>query len=107
MFSVFNRNNNKETIWAEDLDDMLDDIHLIDIREGYELLSGKVKTAQHIPMGNLLSTPECYLNKDEKYYIMCQSGMRSMRTVKALQEKGYNVVNVKGGMAAYKGRNRI
>lgn len=107
MFSIFNRNNNKEDILAGDLDQVLDTIHLIDIREDYELSSGKIKTAQHIPMGHLLSTPERYLNKDEQYYIMCQSGMRSMRTVKALQEKGYHVINVKGGMAAYKGKNRI
>ena len=106
MFSIFKRNN-EEVISVEELDLILDKIHLIDIREDYELRAGKIRTAQHIPMNQLLSSPEKYLKKDEAYYIMCQSGMRSMRTVKALQEKGCHVINVRGGMAAYKGRNKI
>lgn len=106
MFSIFKRNS-EEVISVAELDDLLEKIHLIDIREEYELIGGKIRTAKHIPMGKLLSNPEKYLKKDEKYYMMCQSGMRSMRTVKALQEKGYNVINVKGGMASYKGKNKI
>ena len=106
MFSIF-RNNNEGTISVEALDEVLDQIHLIDIREGYELSTGRIRTAQHIPMNALLSSPEKYLKKNETYYIMCQSGMRSTRTVKALGEKGYRVINVKGGMNAYKGNNKI
>lgn len=106
MFSIF-KNNNEEAISADKLDEVLDQIHLIDIREAHELSVGRIRTARHIPMNQLLSSPEKYLKKNEIYYIMCQSGMRSTRTVKALKEKGYHVVNVKGGMNAYKGNNKI
>lgn len=106
MFSIFKRNN-EEAISVEELDAILDQIHLIDIREDYELGAGRIRTARHIPMNQLLNSPEKYLKKNETYYMMCQSGMRSTRTVKALQEKGYHVINVKGGMAAYKGSNKI
>ena len=105
MFSFLNKSQD-ESIQANGLDAVLDQIQLIDIREPQEVAWGKVKTAQNIPMGELLNMPERYLKKDEKYYIMCQSGMRSMRTVKTLKEKGYQVVNVQGGMSAYTGKNR-
>lgn len=105
MFSFLNKSQN-ESIEASRLDDIIDQIQLIDIREPQEVAWGKIKTAQNIPMGELLNAPEHYLKKDEKYYIMCQSGMRSMRTVRALKDKGYQVVNVQGGMSAYTGKYR-
>lgn len=100
MFSIFDRNS-CESISVKELNEVLDKIQLIDIREANEIGSGKIKTALHIPMGDLLNMPQRYLKNDETYYIICQSGMRSMRTVKALQEKGYKVINVNGGMSAY------
>ncbi|NRW96732.1 rhodanese-related sulfurtransferase [Clostridium beijerinckii] len=47
---------------------------MIDIREEYEYKGGSIKSAQNIPMGELLDEPEKYLNKSKEYYIMCQSG---------------------------------
>lgn len=105
MFSFLKRNSG-EVINIQDIDDLIGTINLIDIREGYEFQMGSIKTAKNIPMGELLSQPERYLKKDSKYYIMCQSGMRSSRSVNALQKAGYNVVNVRDGMGSYRGNNR-
>ncbi|MDT8719248.1 rhodanese-like domain-containing protein [Clostridium sp. 19966] len=100
MFSIFS-NNNVNTISVHDLDSKLGKINLIDVREEYEYRNGHVPTAKNIPMGDILSKPENYLNKDKEYHIICQSGGRSSRTCKDLSSKGYNVINVSGGTGAY------
>lgn len=105
MFSLFQRNN-VNSVHVNEIDNILQDIKLIDIREAYECAHSSIKGARNIPMGLLLAQPEKYLDKSMRYHIMCQSGGRSVSTVSALQRAGYDVVNVKGGMGSYFGRNR-
>lgn len=105
MFSFFNRNQ-EEVILVNELDSLIGTINLIDIREPYELTEGYIRTAKNIPMGILVAQPNQYLNKNEKYYVVCQSGMRSSRTVNTLRRAGYQVINVVGGMGSYTGRHR-
>lgn len=100
MFSIFERNN-FNSISVHDIDDILGNINLIDIREGYEYKGGHVPTAKNIPMGELLSEPEKYLDKSKEYHIICQSGGRSSRACSDLSSKGYKVVNVFGGTGSY------
>ncbi len=75
---------------------------IIDIREPYELNSGYINGAKNIPMGILLMDPDNYIVKNLTYYIICASGGRSGRTCMMLQNKGFNVVNVAGGMCSYR-----
>ncbi|MDF2908485.1 MAG: Rhodanese domain protein [Herbinix sp.] len=105
MFSLFQRNDSN-TIHVSEIDEILPEINLIDIREAYECVHGSIKGSKNIPMGQLLSNPIKYMDKSKKYYIMCQSGGRSSGAVAALQRAGYDVVNVKGGMGSYFGKNR-
>lgn len=102
MFSFFKSN---DSVDVNSLDDKLQDINLIDIRESYETSAGTIKGAKKIPMATLLSSPEKYLSKDKEYYIMCQSGMRSKRTTSSLSGMGYKVINVSGGFGSYRGKN--
>ena len=37
---------------------------------------------------------------DSLYYVICKSGMRSARACQFLEEQGYEVINVQGGMDA-------
>lgn len=104
MLSFF-KNNRQQSIHVNALEGLLGQIELIDIREIYEYTTGNVPTAKNIPMGELLENPLAYLKKEKKYYIMCQSGMRSARATKALKAAGFDVVNVEGGMGAYKAKN--
>lgn len=105
MFSLFQKNDSN-SIHVSEIDDILQDINLIDIREAYECAHGSIKGSKNIPMGQLMSNPEKYLDKTKTYYIMCQSGGRSSSAVSALHRAGYDVVNVKGGMGSYFGKNR-
>lgn len=105
MFSMFN-NKSDQGISVNAIEDLIGKVELIDIREYYEFVTGSIRTAKNIPMNQLLSQPAYYLDKSKKYYIMCQSGMRSKRTVNALQKLGYQAIDVKGGIGAYKGKHR-
>ena len=94
-----------KNVSANELDNLIGKADIIDIREPYEYKTGSIKTAKNIPMGNLITNPNQYLNKEKTYYIMCQSGARSSRTCKFLLKQGYDVINVTGGISSYTGNN--
>ena len=104
MFGIIK--DKPESINIKDIDSLIGSIQLIDVREEFEFRTGSIKGAKNIPMNSLLSRPESYLKKDQKCYIMCQSGMRSKRVAKALKKQGYDVVDVRGGMSGYTGKNK-
>lgn len=103
----FYKIDEKNNIDVNDIDELLGNIELIDIREEYEYKEGSIKTAKNIPMGELLMYPDEYLDTNKKYYILCRSGVRSARTCIELREQGYDVVNVSGGVIEYRGNNTI
>jgi rhodanese-related sulfurtransferase len=105
MFGLFKKNNGK-VINVNDIDDLIGKIELIDIREKYEYASGSIKSAKNITMGELLNQPEKYLDKNKEYYIICQSGGRSARACNAITGRGFNVINVSGGVGSYVGSKR-
>ncbi|CZQ92774.1 rhodanese signature 1 [Trichococcus palustris] len=74
---------------------------IIDVREPNEYVSGHIPGAKNVPLGKIGSyTPR------GKVYVICQSGMRSKRAAKTLESKGFDVVNVSGGMSAWSGATR-
>jgi len=105
MFGLFGKEPVK-SVNVNDLDKLIGKIELLDIRERYEFVEGSIKTARNIPMGDLLTSPEKYLTKDETYYMLCLSGARSSRTAASLAKQGYKVINVSGGMSSYAGTKR-
>lgn len=105
MFGLLRKDSDK-VVHVNDMEHLLGKVELIDIREPYEYINGSLKTAKNIPMRTLLENPGKYLSKDKAYYIMCQSGARSGRTVKYLANLGFNVINVAGGIGSYVGTYR-
>jgi rhodanese-related sulfurtransferase len=81
----------------------LNQIQIIDIRPSEEYQLGHLPNTKNIPLGNLSDHPEEYLQKDEKYYIICDQGKKSVGLCYELGNKGYYVINVLGGTEAYKG----
>ena len=89
------------SISINELKQLIPSVNIIDIRDSYQFNLGKINTARNIPMNFLLSNPSNYLNKNERYYLYCQSGSRSEKACIMLTNKGYNVVNVLGGYNEY------
>ncbi len=75
--------------------------NIIDVREPQEYAMGSLPGAKNIPMMGLMMNAGEFLDKNEKYYIMCQAGGRSMQVCTNLQSQGYDVVNLTGGYSAF------
>jgi rhodanese-related sulfurtransferase len=106
MCNFFKRQAIK-SVEVNSIDKLIGKIKLIDIREPYEYTEGSIKTANNIPMGDLLTEPEKYMIKKSTYYLLCRSGSRSAKTTRSLSKQGYDVINVSGGMMYYNGSNKI
>ena len=76
-------------------------LNIIDIRNHYEYIEGRIPTAKNIDKNLLLITPNKYLDKSKEYYIYCQSGHSSNNLVIHLNQLGYNTVNITGGYNNY------
>lgn len=74
-------------------------LSLVDVREVEEFEALHLEGARNFPLSQLADTYE-QLDKDNLYYVICKSGMRSARACQFLEEQGYEVINVQGGMDA-------
>ena len=68
-------------------------LSLVDVREVDEFESLHLEGARNLPLSQLADTYE-QLDKDQLYYVICKSGMRSARACQFLAEQGYDVINV-------------
>ena len=73
---------------------------MLDVRENTEWVKGHVIGAKHIPLGQLLMRTD-ELDPNSEMIVMCLSGGRSGLACELLSEKGYNVVNMTGGLGAW------
>ena len=73
------------------------EIVLIDVREQDEHDICNIESSVHIPMNKIPSHLD-KLVKDTEYAIICHSGVRSHNVCFYLQNQGYKVINVSGGI---------
>ena len=78
-----------------------EDITILDVREVEEFQSGHIEGALNAPLSMLENGYE-QLDSSKRYYVICQGGMRSERACQFLETKGFDVVNVEGGMNQWK-----
>ncbi len=74
---------------------------LLDVREPFEHASTRIEGSVLIPMGTVMSQLES-LPKDRPIVVQCQSGGRSARVTAALRQKGFDAVNLAGGIQAWR-----
>ncbi len=74
---------------------------IIDVRESHEFQNGHIPGAKNVPLGKIM-----HYTPNGKTYVVCQSGMRSKKATKVLLKRGYDVVNVRGGMMSWTGAKR-
>ena len=78
-----------------------EDITILDVREVDEFQAGHIEGALNVPLSTLDKGYE-QLDASKRYYVICQGGMRSERACQVLETKGFDVVNVEGGMNQWK-----
>ncbi|AMA63324.1 MAG: rhodanese-like domain-containing protein [Kurthia gibsonii] len=79
-----------------------EELHLIDVREVEEVEAGKIPGIIHIPLG-LLEFRMHELDKNTPYIMVCRSGGRSGQATQFLEQQGYDVTNMNGGMMMWGG----
>ncbi|PBB07090.1 MULTISPECIES: rhodanese-like domain-containing protein [Salimicrobium] len=92
-----------KTIQAHEVETQYNDLNVIDVREADEVAEGKIPGATHIPLG-VLEYRMNELNKNEAYVTVCRSGGRSSQAARFLENQGYDVTNMEGGMMNYDGK---
>lgn len=77
-------------------------LHLIDVREEFEVQEGHIPGVVNIPLGTL---PERLneLDKSKFYIMVCRSSARSGQATAFLETKGFDAANMVGGMLAWEG----
>lgn len=75
-------------------------LSILDVREVEEFEALHLESAQNLPLSSLSDTYKV-LDKNQTYYVICKSGIRSAHACQFLTEKGYDVINVPAGMDAF------
>lgn len=73
---------------------------ILDVRDEFELATGKIEGSVNIPLG-LLRKRINELPKDKKIYVTCQVGLRGYIACKILKQRGYKCFNIDGGIKTY------
>ena len=74
------------------------EVLLLDVREDEEWAAGRAPGAVHAPMSRLRQDT---VPRDRPVLVLCRVGGRSAAVTQALDQLGYDVVNVSGGMLAW------
>ncbi|MED3836219.1 rhodanese-like domain-containing protein [Peribacillus frigoritolerans] len=77
-------------------------MELVDVREDEEVQEGMIEGAKHIRMNDIPANLD-YFDKEKEYIFICRSGRRSENVCRYLQEQGYKVANMVGGMLEWEG----
>ncbi|MEZ7735338.1 rhodanese-like domain-containing protein [Gemella sp. 27098_8_149] len=78
---------------------------ILDVREIHEYAAGHIPSAENFPLSTL-GSDFSKLDKDQKYYVICQAGGRSAKAYDFLDAEGFDVINVEGGMNNWPGETK-
>ncbi|SDW19955.1 Rhodanese-related sulfurtransferase [Marinococcus luteus] len=76
---------------------------VIDVREDEELDEGRIPGSVHIPLGTIPDRMD-ELDPKQSYVTVCRSGKRSAQAAEALQDQGFEVRSMAGGMNEWTGK---
>jgi len=97
--------NIKKEISPQDVESRLrkgEPLYMVDVRETGEWEAGHIAGAVHLPLGQLAERHR-ELDSNKEIIVICRSGNRSGLACELLSEKGYNVVNMTGGLNTWTG----
>jgi len=99
-------NQAQEVLPAEEFERKMKDKDaiILDVRTAEEFNTGHIKNAFQADWTkrDQFNDRTQYLDKNKSVYIYCLSGGRSAAAAEALRKNGFNVVNLEGGITAWK-----
>lgn len=94
-----------KTMTAQEVQEYMNNnkaVSIIDVRETEEVKAGKIPGAVNIPLG-LIEFRLQDIDKSQEHIMVCRSGSRSGMATNILAGRGYNIINMDGGMMAWDG----
>jgi rhodanese-related sulfurtransferase len=85
---------------VDELATLGDDIQLIDVREVAEHDEVRIAGVRLVPLQQVPDALDT-LDSERPVYVICRSGGRSLSAATFLAERGFDAVNVTGGMLAW------
>lgn len=79
--------------------------YVLDVREAWEFEDGHVPSARHIAL-NTIPDNLAAIPRDQKVWVICQAGGRSMTAANYLEAQGYDAVSVAGGTGTWIGAGK-
>lgn len=94
--------NTLTSIQATELENIIDEVNLVDVRKPGEYTSEHVEDATHYPL-DYMNEDLTKLDKDKTYHVHCAGGYRSVIAISLLMQNGYtNLIDIAGGYGAIK-----
>jgi rhodanese-related sulfurtransferase len=78
---------------------------LVDVRESYELIAGRLAGSRHVELGRLAAEAES-IDRDRPVIFYCHSGVRSLMAAQAFREAGFDAWSMKGGVERWEQEGR-
>ena len=78
---------------------------ILDVREIHEYAAGHIPSAKNFPLSTL-GIEFTRLDKNQKYYVICQAGGRSAKAYDFLEAQRFDVTNIEGGMNSWPGETK-
>ena len=82
-----------------------EELIILDVRENHEYEAGHIPSAKNFPLSTL-GIELTRLDKNQKYYVICQAGGRSAKAYYFLETQGFDVTNIEGGMNNWPGETK-
>ncbi|WP_077327629.1 rhodanese-like domain-containing protein [Virgibacillus siamensis] len=91
-------------VTPEEVEEMIEKENdvIIDVREDDEVAQGMIEGAKHIKLEKIPDSLQ-ELDKNKHYVMVCRSGRRSMSAAAFMDEHGFHVSSMAGGMLDWKG----
>jgi len=75
-----------------------DDVQIVDCREEWEWQAGRIEGAVHVPLNSIMAGSDGSLDASKPVFVVCRTGNRSELASVMLRARGYDAVNMEGGM---------
>lgn len=84
----------------------LDEVQVVDCREPYEWVAGRIDGSIHLPLNTILAGSTGELDPDKTTVVVCRSGNRSELATLMLRARGFEAHNLQNGLEEWEAEGR-
>jgi rhodanese-related sulfurtransferase len=84
----------------------LDEVQVVDCREPYEWVAGRIEGSIHLPLNTILAGATGELDAAKTTVVVCRSGNRSELATLMLRARGFDAHNLQGGLEEWEAEGR-